>query len=63
MYPLNLIRPTKDHTRESAGFAVANDATEHEALSALGYEPKFVAEETDEGEAAPKKLGRPRKAE
>jgi hypothetical protein len=43
MYPLNLIRPTSDHSRVAAGFAVANDADEHAKLSALGYEPKFVA--------------------
>lgn len=63
MYPLNLIKPAIAATQTAQGFAVANDATEHEALSALGYEPKFVAEEADEGESAPKKLGRPRKAE
>lgn len=61
MYPLNLIKPTKDHTREAAGFAVANDADEHQRLSEQGYEPAFEAEEG--AEPAPRKPGRPKKAE
>jgi hypothetical protein len=52
MYPLSLTRPTTDHTRVPTGFAVANDADEHQRLSDMGYEPKFVAEaEADPAEA------------
>lgn len=38
MYPLNmqLVAP-------AIGFAVANDAAEHQALTAAGYGPAFVA--------------------
>lgn len=43
MYPLDLTKPTPDPLRVSAGFAVANDEDEHKSLSALGYEPKYVA--------------------
>lgn len=43
MYPLNLIKPAIAATQTAQGFAVANDADEHAALSALGYEPKYVA--------------------
>jgi hypothetical protein len=43
MYPLNLTKPTTDSLRVSAGFAVANDEAEHQALSAQGYEPKYAA--------------------
>jgi hypothetical protein len=39
MYPLNMVKKLQ----EGAGFAVANDETEHKALSDAGYEPKFVA--------------------
>lgn len=39
MYPLSMTLKLK----EGAGFAVANDETEHKALSDAGYEPKFVA--------------------
>jgi hypothetical protein len=37
MYPLNL------HNPSCCGFAVANDETEHRALSDMGYEPAFQA--------------------
>lgn len=43
MYPLNLTKTPKNPVMEAAGFAVANDEDEHKALTALGYEPKFVA--------------------
>jgi hypothetical protein len=36
MYPLSMSLKT------SVGYAVANDATEHAALSSLGYEPPFA---------------------
>lgn len=35
MYPLNM--------KSAQGYAVANDEAEHRALSAQGYEPKYVA--------------------
>lgn len=65
MYPLNLKTPG-----DTPGFAVANDEAEHQALTALGYEPPFASPqettdqvsnpaETPKG-AAPKR-GRPRK--
>lgn len=38
MYPLNMKTPG-----EQPGFAVANDEAEHQALTAYGYEPKYVA--------------------
>lgn len=50
MYPLNLTLPSSNTLNVSVGFAVANDAAEHEALSALGYEPKFAAAEADPAE-------------
>jgi len=50
MYPLNLTKPTTDILRVSAGFAVANDEDEHKRLSAMGYEPKWVATEADPSE-------------
>ena len=50
MYPLNLTKPTTDPLRVSAGFALANDEAEHKALSAQGYEPKWVATEADPSE-------------
>ena len=37
MYPLNVALPAP-----AIGFAVANGAAEHEALSALGYLPAIV---------------------
>lgn len=43
MYPLNLIKAAITATQTAQGFAVANDAAEHAALSEQGYEPKFVA--------------------
>lgn len=47
MYPLNLSLKAP-----AIGFAVANDAAEHEALTAYGYEPKFVPEpDADPAEA------------
>lgn len=45
MYPLNMMNPA------SAGFAVANSEDEHQALSELGYEPKYEAKEADASEA------------
>lgn len=47
MYPLDLIKPTSDILRASAGFATANDEAEHKALSARGYEPKWKPSEAD----------------
>jgi hypothetical protein len=38
MYPLNVQLPTPQ-----IGFAVANDADEHQALTAAGYQPAYVA--------------------
>lgn len=38
MYPLNM-------KHKQGGFAVANDAEEHQALTSHGYEPPFVADE------------------
>lgn len=46
MYPLNMKLP-----EPRIGFAVANDETEHEALSAHGYEPKIVKQEADPQES------------
>lgn len=40
MYPLNVSLPAPQ-----IGYAVANDADEHKALAAAGYEPAFVAED------------------
>ena len=37
MYPLNM------KLVDGIGFAVANDETEHQALTAAGYGPAFVA--------------------
>jgi hypothetical protein len=37
MYPLNM------HNAAEGGYAVANDEAEHQALSDMGYEPKYVA--------------------
>lgn len=48
MYPLNVSLPAP-----AIGFAVANDETEHAALSAMGYVPALVAEL----EAAPQEDG------
>ena len=39
MYPLNMTLP-------AGGFAVANDAAEHQSLTAAGYVPPLVAEES-----------------
>lgn len=39
-YPLNLTKPAKGVV--PAGFALANDADEHKALSAQGFEPAYV---------------------
>lgn len=47
MYPLNLIKAAIAATQTAQGFAVANDADEHQRLSAAGYEPKFVAPEPE----------------
>lgn len=38
MYPLNVSLPAP-----AIGFAVANDAAEHQALSDAGYVPAYVA--------------------
>lgn len=38
MYPLNMQLPAPQ-----VGFAVANDETEHQALTAAGYGPAYVA--------------------
>ena len=67
MYPLNMTN--------GAGYAVANDSTEHAALSACGYGPKFAASQDDKPQSSPtvgaevqsdaapikRKPGRPRK--
>ena len=42
MYPLNMTKPATAST--PAGFAVANDADEHRALTAHGYGPGLVEE-------------------
>lgn len=69
MYPLNM-----KTTGAQPGFAVASNAAEHEALSALGYEPPFAAPQDNEQQATteaqapegaapePKRRGRPPKA-
>jgi len=44
MYPLNLTNAAL------GGFALANDEAEHKALSDMGYEPAFVAQEADPNE-------------
>lgn len=46
MYPLNMKLPTP-----AIGFAVANDEAEHQALTASGYEPKYVAPPATPGAA------------
>jgi hypothetical protein len=38
VYPLHVTLPAP-----AVGFAVANDATEHQALTAAGYVPAYVA--------------------
>ena len=38
MYPLNMNLPAP-----AVGFALANDAEEHQALTAAGYGPAYVA--------------------
>jgi hypothetical protein len=40
MYPLNM-----QLAAPAVGFAVANDEAEHQALTATGYGPGFVASE------------------
>lgn len=50
MYPLNLTRTPVDQ-REPVGFAVANDADEHQRLSGAGYLPAFVVVDADPAEA------------
>lgn len=50
MYPLNLTKPVINPMTESMGFAVANDESEHRALSATGYVPAFVDSEADPSE-------------
>lgn len=40
MYPLNMQLPSP-----AIGYAVANDESEHIALSDFGYEPAFVSQE------------------
>ena len=60
MYPLKMFRPA------DSGFAVANDEAEHKANSDAGYVPAFVVQAVVEEPAAveaPKRRGRPPKAE
>ena len=45
MYPLNM------KLQQGIGFAVANDEEEHQALTAAGYEPAFVAVSAPEKKA------------
>lgn len=40
MYPLNVMKPAAGN--HPAGFAVANDESEHKALSDAGYLPALV---------------------
>ena len=49
MYPLNLKRMGLGYVQ--TGFAVANDADEHQRLSDDGYEPKIVAPDAQEADA------------
>lgn len=44
MYPLNM-------TIKAGGYAVANDAAEHQSLSEQGYEPGYVAPAAPEAPA------------
>ncbi|MFM2088275.1 MAG: hypothetical protein RLZZ237_3144 [Pseudomonadota bacterium] len=46
MYPLNM------KLVDGIGFAVANDEEEHQALTAAGYGPAFVAPASIEKKAA-----------
>ncbi len=48
MYPLNVIKAALGTA--PAGFALANDEAEHQALTMQGYEPAYVepARKTDE---------------
>jgi hypothetical protein len=55
MYPLNM------HNKAAGGFALANDESEHKALSEQGYEPKFE-QAAEEATPEKRKPGRPRKA-
>ena len=62
MYPLNMSNV------EARGYAVANDESEHKALTALGYEPAFKEADEQVGESLPPEAekrgpGRPRKAQ
>ena len=41
MYPLNMNLPAP-----AVGFALANDATEHQSLTSAGYGPAYVAPAT-----------------
>jgi hypothetical protein len=53
MYPLNM------KLVDGIGFAVANDEAEHQALTASGYGPAFVAPKgEDEADAAKKKAAK-----
>lgn len=49
MYPLNLKRMGMGYVQ--TGFAVANDADEHQRLSDDGYEPKIVAADVPAADA------------
>lgn len=51
MYPLNVALPAP-----AVGFAVANDETEHQALTKSGYVPALV--KVTEVPAAPAKTGK-----
>lgn len=60
MYPLNMTNA------QAVGYAVANDAAEHQSLSDAGYEPKYVALEAPAAEPdaqEPRRPGRPRKVQ
>lgn len=57
MYPLNM------QTADALGFAVANDATEHAALTLAGYLPGLeqIAPAAEPDAEPKRKPGRPRK--
>ena len=46
MYPLNMNLPAP-----AVGFALANDATEHQSLTSAGYGPAYVAPATTDQDA------------
>ena len=48
MYPLNMTKAATGAV--PAGFALANDADEHRALTSHGYEPKLIEEAPPEDE-------------